>query len=93
MVATLNQPQYDPWPLEEQVVAIFAGIHGYLDGIPVADVPRFQDSLREHMRTEGSLYAEVREQKELSDELTERLHAELKKLANAFAPAEAAAGA
>ena len=28
MVATLNQPQYQPWPLEEQVVAIFAGIHG-----------------------------------------------------------------
>ena len=35
MVATLNQPQYSPWPLEEQVVAIFAGIHGYLDDVPV----------------------------------------------------------
>ena len=28
MVATLNQPQYQPWPIEEQVVAIYAGIHG-----------------------------------------------------------------
>ena len=34
MVATLNQPQYDPWPLEEQVVAIYAGINGYLDDDP-----------------------------------------------------------
>src|SRR5579884_2010188 len=34
MVATLNQPQYDPWPMEEQVVAIYSGIHGYLDDIP-----------------------------------------------------------
>ncbi|MBA3375843.1 MAG: F0F1 ATP synthase subunit alpha, partial [Actinobacteria bacterium] len=30
MVATLNQPQYQPWPFEEQVVAIYAGINGYL---------------------------------------------------------------
>ena len=36
MVATLNQPQYSPWPMEEQVVAIFAGINGYLDEVPVA---------------------------------------------------------
>src|SRR5207342_1779349 len=43
MVATLNQPQYQPWPMEEQVVAIFAGINGYLDDIPVEDVSRFQD--------------------------------------------------
>ncbi len=34
MVATLNQPQYQPWPVEEQVVAIYAGINGYLDDIP-----------------------------------------------------------
>src|SRR5918911_867161 len=49
MVATLNQPQYQPWPMEEQVVAIYAGIHGYLNEIPVAQVPRFQDELRDHL--------------------------------------------
>ena len=53
MVATLNQPQYDPWPMEEQVVAIYAGINGYLDDIPTPQVPRFQDELREHLRAEG----------------------------------------
>jgi F-type H+-transporting ATPase subunit alpha len=86
MVATLNQPQYAPWPVEEQVVAIFAGVNGYLDGVPVADVARFQDELREHLRTEQSVYAEIREQKELSDELTERLSAELEKVLKSFAP-------
>ena len=35
MVATLNQPQYDPWPMEEQVVALYAGVNGFLDDIPV----------------------------------------------------------
>src|SRR5205814_2323782 len=46
MVATLNQPQYQPWPLEEQVVAVFAGVNGYLDGVPVSEVPRFHEELR-----------------------------------------------
>ena len=84
MVATLNQPQYSPWPTEEQVVAIFAGIHGYLDEVPVEQVPRFQDELREHMRTESSILAAIREHKELSDELTEKLHAEIKKFGGMF---------
>jgi F-type H+-transporting ATPase subunit alpha len=86
MVATLNQPQYSPWALEEQVGAIFAGVNGYLDAIPVEDVERFQDEVREHLRSEGSIYAEIREQKELSDELQEKLQAELKKVSDRFAP-------
>ena len=91
MVATLNQPQYTPWAVEEQVVAIFAGIHGYLDDVPTSDVPRLQEELREQMRAEKSIYDAIREQKELSDELTERIHAEVKKFKNAFNPQSAAA--
>jgi F-type H+-transporting ATPase subunit alpha len=84
MVSTLNQPQYTPWLVEEQVVAIFAGINGYLDEVPTPQVPRFQDELREHMRTESKVLAAIREQKELSDELQEQLHAEVKKFAGMF---------
>jgi len=84
MVATLNQPQYQPWPVEEQVAAIFSGIHGYLDDVPVSEIPRFHEELREHLRAEGSIYAEIREKKELSDELTEKLNAEVKKFADGF---------
>jgi F-type H+-transporting ATPase subunit alpha len=84
MVATLNQPQYSPWPFEEQVVAIFAGIHGQLDGVPPAQVPRFQDELREHLRNEGSLYKEIGETGDLSDDLQERLTAEIQKLKERF---------
>jgi F-type H+-transporting ATPase subunit alpha len=86
MVATLNQPQYSPWLLEEQVAAIFAGINGYLDPIPVEDVARFQDEVREHLRSEGTIYAAIRDQKELSDDLSEKLHAELKRVAERFSP-------
>ena len=84
MVATLNQPQYAPWPIEEQVVAIFAGVNGFLDEIPVPQVPRFQDELREHMRTEKSIYAEIRDKRELSDDLQEKIKGELEKFKNGF---------
>jgi F-type H+-transporting ATPase subunit alpha len=84
MVATLNQPQYSPWPMEEQVVALFAGNEGFLDKIPVPQVPRFQEELREHLRSEGSVYKTIRERGELSDETEKRLRAELDKFANSF---------
>src|SRR5689334_4332858 len=84
MVATLNQAQYDPWPMEEQVVAIHAGNEGYLDDIPTAQVSRFQDELREHFRTEESTYKANRESGELSDETVEKLNSEIEKFKNGF---------
>ena len=85
MVATLNQPQYQPWPMEEQVVAIYAGIHGYLDKVPVGQVPRFQEELRETIRTEGTLYPTIRESNDLSDETTSKLNDVLARFVESFA--------
>src|SRR4051795_10203649 len=73
MVATLNQPQYQPWPVEEQVAALFAGVNGMLDDIPTEDVSRFQDELREHLRAEGSVYQSIRENGDLAEETEEKL--------------------
>ena len=84
MVATLNQPQYQPWPFEEQVVAIYAGINGYLDTIPVPQVPRFHDELREHLRTEGAVLAAIRESGDIADDTEEKLKAELDKFLERF---------
>jgi F-type H+-transporting ATPase subunit alpha len=91
MVATLNQPQYQPWPVEEQVVAIWGGINGYLDDIPVEDIPRFQGELREYMRTEGSIYAGIRDTGDLSEQLEQKLGAEIDKVKGGFAKTEAQA--
>jgi F-type H+-transporting ATPase subunit alpha len=84
MVSTLNQPQYDPWPMEEQVVALYAGVNGYLDDIPVSQVPRFQEELREFTRAEGSILKEIREQKELTDGLQKRLDEAIEKFKRTF---------
>jgi F-type H+-transporting ATPase subunit alpha len=90
MVATLNQPQYAPWPLEEQVVAIFAGIQGYLDDIPPSQVPRFQEELRELLRTESSVYAGIRESGDFPEEAQEVAKTEIEKFKETFAVHEEA---
>jgi F-type H+/Na+-transporting ATPase subunit alpha len=84
LVATLNQPQYQPWPVEEQVVAIYAGVNGYLDDIPTSEVVRFQEELREYLRSSGDVYKEIRESGELSDEIEETLKAEIEKFKQGF---------
>jgi F-type H+-transporting ATPase subunit alpha len=84
MVSTLNQPQYRPWPMEEQVVALYAGVNGFLDEIPVAQVPRFQDELREYLRADGAVYKEIRESGELSEETEGKLDEALKKFLQTF---------
>jgi F-type H+/Na+-transporting ATPase subunit alpha len=88
MVQTLNQPQYQPWPMEEQVVAIYAGIHGHLDEVPPAQVPRFQEELREFLRSEGDVLEAIREQKDLTDEIVEKLEAAIEKFKQGFSVKE-----
>jgi F-type H+-transporting ATPase subunit alpha len=38
----LKQPQYTPFPVEKQIISLFAGVNGYLDGLDVNDVPLFE---------------------------------------------------
>jgi F-type H+/Na+-transporting ATPase subunit alpha len=85
MVATLNQPQYQPWPLEEQVIAIFAGISGLLDDIPPGQVPRFQEELREFLRTEGDAYAGIRESGDFPEEAQEAARKQIEEFKQNFA--------
>src|ERR687895_660286 len=84
MVATLNQPQYKPWPHAEQVVALYAGVNGFLDEIPAPQVSRFQEELREHLRAEKTIYASIEETNDLTDETTQKLDAELKRFISMF---------
>jgi F-type H+-transporting ATPase subunit alpha len=84
LVATLNQPQYQPWPMEEQVVALYAAVNGYLDEIPAAQVLRFQEELREHLRAEKSIYEAIRKTGDISEETEEKLKGELDRFLERF---------
>ena len=90
MVATLNQPQYAPWPMEEQVVALYAGVNGYLDDIPTEQVPRFQEELRQQLRTDGDILKTIRETKDLDDDTTAKLNTAIEKFKTMFNVEQAA---
>jgi len=84
LVATLNQPQYAPWPVEEQVAAIWAATNGYLDKLEVNEVPRFHSELVEYLRAEGTVLKTIRESGDLSDETAEALKSNVEKFAEGF---------
>jgi F-type H+-transporting ATPase subunit alpha len=69
LVELLKQPQYDPFPVEQQVASIWAGTEGYLDDVPVEDVGRFEEGFLDLLRRSrpGVLDA-IRETGQLSDE-------------------------
>ncbi|GIJ34366.1 F0F1 ATP synthase subunit alpha [Verrucosispora sp. WMMD703] len=50
LVELLKQPNYSPYPVQEQVVAVWAGTEGKLDDVPVGDVRRFETQFLEHLR-------------------------------------------
>ncbi len=77
----LKQDQYQPMPVEEQVVAIFAGVRGYLDGVEIGDVRRFETALLSEVRAKaGELLDAIRDEGELS----EHSEAKLKELLDGF---------
>jgi len=85
LVELLKQDQYEPMPVEKQVVVIFAGTNGYLDDIPLEHVRRFEKEFLEMMETRHSkVLQEIATTKDLGDSLAEQLHAITREFAQAF---------
>jgi F-type H+-transporting ATPase subunit alpha len=51
MVELLKQPQYTPYPVEDQVVSIWSGTSGELDEVPAEDVRRFEREFLDHLKS------------------------------------------
>ena len=64
----LKQPQYSPYPVEEQVVSIWAGTKGKLDTLEVEDVLRFERELLDHLRRNTEILTTLRDTNVLDDE-------------------------
>src|SRR6185312_1341664 len=76
----LKQPQYSPFPVEQQVVSIWAGTNGKLDEVPVEDILRFERELLDYLAHNSKVLETLRETNVLSDETV----AELEKGVDAF---------
>jgi F-type H+-transporting ATPase subunit alpha len=85
LVELLKQPQYSPFPVEEQVVSIWAGTTGKLDDIDVADIRVFEAQFLDYLRRqESGILEEIRQTKELKDETVERLDKAIKAFKEQF---------
>ncbi len=85
LTEVLKQPQFSPLPVEEQVVAIYAGTNGYLDGIDVTEVTRFEAGMMRTLRANHpEILESIRVEKQISDAVDAKLKAALDAFTKAF---------
>ncbi|WP_411699912.1 F0F1 ATP synthase subunit alpha [Conyzicola sp.] len=70
----LRQPQYSPYPVEDQVVSIWAGTNGKLDEVPIEDVLRFERELLDYLGRNTEVLTKLRDTNVLSDDIVTALH-------------------
>jgi F-type H+-transporting ATPase subunit alpha len=82
----LKQGQFSPMQMEEQVVAIYAGVNGYLDGLPVSKVRPFQDGLLGALKaSHPEILEAIRSSKDLADDTGKKLKEATDAFAKSFA--------
>jgi F-type H+-transporting ATPase subunit alpha len=91
LVEILKQPQYQPLPVEQQILIIFAATNGLLDAVAVADVRRYEDELYKFVgsRHPGLLKA-IADKKVLDEQLKGEMTSALKSFGETFVAARAA---
>jgi F-type H+/Na+-transporting ATPase subunit alpha len=68
LMELLKQGQYSPFPVEDQVVSIWAGTNGYLDDVPVEDISRFEAEFLEHLRHSSTVLTTLAQTNVLDDD-------------------------
>ncbi|MFD1716829.1 F0F1 ATP synthase subunit alpha [Georgenia deserti] len=80
----LKQPQYSPYPVEEQVASIWAGTNGYLDDVDVADVARFESELLDHLKRNTTVLADIASSGKIKGENEDALRAGVEEFRKGF---------
>ena len=88
LVEVLKQPQYRPLAVERQVLVIFAGTNGFLDGVAESDVPAYERELYEFMEVRRrELLERLTAQKQLDDQLRKDVAAAIGEFTQQFSAA------
>ena len=85
LMELLKQPQYSPYPVEEQTVSVWAGTTGKLDEVPVEDVLRFEAELLDFLRRNTKVLDTIRETNDLKDDTVAELEKAVAKFKKTFA--------
>ncbi len=84
----LKQPQYSPYPVEDQVVSIWAGTNGKLDEVPVEDILRFERELLDYLARNTKVLTTLRDTNVLDDDTAATLDKEVDKFKLEFQTGE-----
>jgi F-type H+-transporting ATPase subunit alpha len=85
LMELLKQEQYQPMPVEEQVVVLFAGVNGFLDDLPVESVRKFEKEFLQYMRNEkNEILNEIATKKVLSEDLEQKLREAIEQFKKTF---------
>ncbi len=84
----LRQPQYSPYPIEDQVVSIWAGTNGKLDEVPVSDVLRFERELLDYLGRNTEILTTLRDTNVLDDDTAAELEKQVNKFSTEFQTSE-----
>jgi len=94
LVEVLKQPQYQPLPVEKQVITIYAATNGYLDAVPVERVRDYEVELHKFLDTRrAQLLSQIADKKQLDDDVKGSLNQTLKEFGDQFAKAAKTAAA
>jgi F-type H+/Na+-transporting ATPase subunit alpha len=89
LMELLKQPQYSPYPMEEQAVSIWAGTTGKLDIVPVPDVSRFEREFLDFLKREHSGVLDgIRESRKWSDDTASALESAYESFLDQFETGE-----
>jgi F-type H+-transporting ATPase subunit alpha len=89
LVELLKQPQFEPYPMEEAVVSVWAGTSGGLDDVPLEDVRRFERDFLDFLgRDHQEVMTTIHDSGQLSDETVDSLDAALTDFKNQFRTSE-----
>ncbi|CRH89285.1 type III secretion system ATPase [Chlamydia trachomatis] len=87
LMELLKQPQYTPYPVEDQIASVWAGTHGYLDDIPVEQVHAFEEGLLNHLRLNTTVLATLAETGVMDEQMENLLKAAVEDFHKEFAVA------
>jgi F-type H+/Na+-transporting ATPase subunit alpha len=88
LVELLRQPQYSPYPVEDQVVSVWAGLQGLMDEVPVDDVLRFEQEMLEYLRHHDDSLRNIRETKNFDDDTAAALREQIAEFKKGFQTSE-----
>ncbi len=85
LVEILKQGQYEPLPVEKQILVIYAATNGYLDDLPTSVLGRFEEELDSFVESKyQALLTEIREKKKMDEGIEAKLKVALEEFKGLF---------